>query len=54
MSEEALYELLEEGTSGWFVVDKGSNLTKEQCSKLYNHFLYLGVSPKRLKIVRVS
>jgi len=55
MSEEIpLYDLQEESTSGWVVVDEGSNLTKEQCSRLYDHFLYLGVSPKRLKIVRVA
>jgi len=54
MSEEALYNLLEEGTNGWFVVDNGSNLTKQKCSKLYDFLLAQGVSPHRLKIVRTA
>lgn len=54
MSEEALYELREEGTSGWFVVDNGSNLTKDKCYNLYQFLLSQGVSPQRLKIVRVA
>lgn len=54
MSEETLYELLEEGTNGWFSVYNGKNLTKEQCTKLYYSLLSQGVSPQRLKIVRVA
>lgn len=54
MSEEPLYQLLEESTSGWFVVDNGSNLTKDQCSKLYDILLSQGANPQRLKIVRVA
>lgn len=52
--ENPLYNLLEEGTSGWFIVDNGNNLTREQCSKLYDFSLSQGVSPRRLKIVRVA
>ena len=54
MSEEALYELREEGTNGWFVVDNGSNLTKDKCYNLYQFLLSQGVNPQRLKIVRVA
>jgi len=54
MSEEALYELREEGTTGWSVVDDGSNLTKDQCYDLYQFLLSQGVNPQRLKIVRVA
>lgn len=54
MSEEPLYRLLEESTSGWFVVDDGDNLTRDQCSNLYKILLSQGANPQRLKIVRVA
>jgi hypothetical protein len=55
MSEEIpLYDLQEELTNGWFTVNDGKNLNKEDCTNLYNTLLRQGVNPRRLKIVRVA
>jgi hypothetical protein len=54
MSEEALYDLHEELTNGWFPVNDGRNLNKEECTNLYDNLLRQGVNPRRLKIVRVK
>jgi|DEB0MinimDraft_4_1074332.scaffolds.fasta_scaffold174436_2 hypothetical protein len=55
MSEEIpLYDLQEELTNGWFTVNEGKNLNKEDCTNLYNTLLRQGVNPRRLKIVRVA
>ena len=54
MSEEPLYDLQEQLTNGWFTVNNGRNLNKEQCTNLYNTLLLQGVNPSRIKIVRVA
>ena len=55
MSEEIpLYDLQEELTNGWFTVNEGKTLNKEDCTNLYNTLLRQGVNPRRLKIVRVA
>ena len=51
---EAMYQIEEEGTNGWFVVDNHTNLTKEQCSEIYYALIAQGYNPQRLRIARVS
>ena len=51
---EAMYQIEEEGTNGWFVIDNHTNLTKEQCSEIYHALIAQGHNPQRLRITRVS
>lgn len=48
------YQIEEEGTSGWFIVDDKFNLTKEQAKESYNLLVLEGYNPNRLKIVRTK
>lgn len=52
MSEEPLYDILEEATNGWYPLENYQNLTKEKCKEVYDFLLLRGYNPNRLKIVR--
>tara|TARA_B100002019_G_C20736547_1_gene341865 strand:+ start:87 stop:254 length:168 start_codon:yes stop_codon:yes gene_type:complete len=55
MEEQKFYRLVEEGTNGWHPPTEADyRLTKEQASERYNARIQEGISPDRLKIVRVS
>ena len=47
-----LYKIEEECTTGWEVI--WTDLTKEQCKERYDELIDNGVSPKRIKISRIS
>ena len=51
---EPRYQIEEEGTNGWFVIDNHTNLTKQRCSEVYQFLLDNGTNPQRLRITRVS
>lgn len=51
---EPRYQIEEEGTNGWFVIDNHTNLTKERCSEIYHALIAQGYNPQRLRISRVS
>ena len=52
---EPLYKIEEQSTTGWNDWDeKKPPLSKEECQKLYNLIVNDGISPKDLRIVRVS
>jgi len=49
------YKLLVLETTGWQLVDvDASNLTKGECDMKLSQYLGDGISPSRLKVVRVS
>jgi len=50
--ETPLYKIEEESTSGWHEVR--TSLTRDECEQIYNSLLNDGISPKRIKISRVS
>jgi len=55
MTDSKRYKLLELMTEGWEQIDEdANNMTKEQCDKKLNDYLGNGVSPQRLKVVRVA
>lgn len=55
MENQKFYKLVEEGTNGWHPpTESDYRLTKEQVTERYNDLIREGVSPDRLKIVRVS
>ena len=47
-----LYKIEEESTTGWEIVKVF--LTKQECTEEYTKLLNDGISPKRIKISRVS
>ena len=51
---EPRYQIEEQGTNGWFVIDNHTNLTKQRCSEVYQFLLNNGHNPQRLRITRVS
>ena len=51
---EPLYQIEEEGTDSWYVLENYQNLTKEKCTEVFNLLLKKGYNPNRLKIVRTS
>lgn len=51
---EPLYQIEEQGTDGYYVVENYRNLTKEKCSEIWNFLISDGYNPNRLKIVRTS
>tara|TARA_Y100000389_G_scaffold24552_1_gene21226 strand:- start:393 stop:548 length:156 start_codon:yes stop_codon:yes gene_type:complete len=50
--EIPLYKIEEESTTGWEIVKVF--LTKQECTEEYTKLLNDGISPKRIKISRVS
>ena len=49
------YKLLELATTGWEQIDvDANNMTKEECDAKLRDYIGDGVSPQRLKVVRVS
>lgn len=52
MTEEKRYQLEVENTSGWYIL--GHNLSQEKCKELYDQKLHEGISPQRLRILRVA
>ncbi len=55
MEEQKFYKLVEEGTNGWHPPTEADyRLTKDQVGARYNELVGDGVSPDRLKVVRVS
>lgn len=50
--EDKRYKIEEECTTGWEEIK--TNLTKEECEKFYNSLLNDGVSPDRIKIIRIQ
>ena len=51
---EPLYQIQEEGTDGWYLLENHQNLTKEKCSEVWKSLISEGYNPNRLKIVRTS
>lgn len=51
---EPLYQIQEEGTDGWFLLENYENLTKEKCSEVWKSLISEGYNPNRLKIVRTA
>lgn len=49
-----LYQIQEEGTNGWYLLENYENLTKEKCSETWDYLLKKGYNPNRLKIVRTA
>lgn len=49
---EPKYRIQEEVTNGFNVLS--SNLTKEECKKMYDDYIRNGINPYYLKIVRES
>jgi len=55
MTDSKRYQLLELRTVGWEQIDDdATNMTKEQCDKKISNYLGDGISPQRLKVVRVA
>ena len=52
---KARYQLLELVTTGWEQIDvDATNMTKEECDSKLRDYIGDGVSPQRLKVVRVA
>jgi hypothetical protein len=49
---EPLYKIQENATTGWTDVTKP--LIKEDCTIAYENLLNEGISPNRLKVVRIQ
>ena len=52
---EPQYRILELSTTGWVDWDQNApSMTKEDCAELYQELLSDGISPRDLKIQRVT
>ena len=55
MTDSKRYQLLELMTEGWEQIDvDANNMTKAQCDQKLKDYIGNGVSPQRLKVVRVA
>ena len=55
MSDTKRYCILEEGTSGWTLVEaNANNLTKQDCDELLQRYIDLGYNPNRLRVRRTA
>ena len=55
INSNARYQLLELVTTGWEQIDvDATNMTKEECDSKLRDYIGDGVSPQRLKVVRVA
>ena len=49
---EALYRIEEFTTTGWELIDENEvQLTKQICTERLHHYMNLGMSPDRVRIV---
>ena len=48
------YKILELVTTGWELREDCNNLPKDECDQRLRFFIDNGISPKRLKVVRVA
>ena len=53
--ENKLYEVRQLTTTGWYLLDQdATNLTKEQCDDKLDEYMSDGISPQRLKVIRLN
>ena len=52
IKEEKRYRLEEEQTTGWYSL--ADNVSQEDCKRIYDQKLSEGISPQRLRIIRIS
>tara|TARA_B100000287_G_C20236391_1_gene624285 strand:- start:55 stop:273 length:219 start_codon:yes stop_codon:yes gene_type:complete len=45
------YKILEQGTTGYSVINDAVDLTREECDKKLDELVYLGANPNTLKVV---